>query len=92
MENDDNDDKVFYETTTATGRKIGVVNSESHGLFKVALVDGKGGDLPDNLKGRFTGVRFAQEAIDAFVARTFSEVEARTRKTKKPDEAIAVNG
>lgn len=86
---DENERKVYFEIETATSRRLGVIADEQHGLFRVTFVDGRGGSIPESLKGRFTGVRFAREALQDFVDRTFEEVEKHTRRVRKPEATVA---
>lgn len=86
----ENESKIHFEIETATGRKLGVVADPQHGLFRVQYVDGKGGGLPTKLQGRYTGVKFAQIDLEAFVEQTHTVADAHT-KTRKPkvDETVA---
>lgn len=77
---------------TSTGRRLGIINTPTHGLWRIAYIDGKGGALPERLQGRYTGTRFAQEDLDAFVTATWNivtekieESKARKAKVKKSE-------
>jgi len=88
----ENDVKVFDQVETATGRKLGVVVDEQHGLFKVRYIDGKGGALPTRLQGRYTGVKFAMHDLTAFAAETFAiaaEHSPKQKKAKVEDQVAA---
>jgi hypothetical protein len=87
---DDEEIRVFSEFETATGRKLGVINNEQHGLFRIAYVDGKGGALPESLQGRYTGVKFAEQALAAFVEQTH-KIAAEHTKTKRKAEPVVAN-
>lgn len=100
MENDKivatNKAEGLKHSITATGRQLGIVPAPQHGLFVIKYVDGKPGALPEKLQGRYTGVRFAKEHIDAFVAETWDLVadqlekaDAKKAKKKSSDESVA---
>lgn len=82
-------------SVTATGRKLGVVPAQIHGLWRIAYVDGKSGSLPERLTGKYTGERFAKEHIDDFVQKTWliaaehTPKTAKQKKTKQESESVA---
>lgn len=63
---------------TATGRQLGVLPAATHGLFKIQYIDGKSGALPEKLKGRYTGVKFAKIDLDAFIEETWKIAQEHT--------------
>lgn len=68
---------------TATGRQLGVVSAEPHGLFKIKYIDGRSGSIPESMSGKYTGYKFAKADIDGFVRKTWQIASESTSKAVK---------
>lgn len=67
-----------------TGRKVGVVPVRNTTMYKLDYVDGKGGEMPDEYKGRFTSLRYAETELRRFVNALWDvsdKVSLRSKKT-----------
>jgi hypothetical protein len=54
---------------TPTGRSLGVIKETYNpALLKIAYLDNKPGDLPDDLKGHYTKVQLAEADLRKYVA------------------------
>jgi hypothetical protein len=74
--------KGLREGIMPTGRKLGVVPDRQMALHWVQYVDGKGGTLPYELQGSFTGRMKAQQALDEFLVKFWDISENASRKPK----------
>lgn len=75
---------------TSTGRQLGVVTTADHGLWRIRYIDGKPGNLPERLQGRYTGVKFAQFDLDTFVEETWRIAAEKTpKRTKVVEQTVA---
>jgi hypothetical protein len=102
MESDENNVPVcrnveegLKHNVTSTGRQLGVVPAQTHGMFKVKYIDGRTGALPESLQGKYTGVKFAQHDISDFIRKTWALAEENTptavkkkQKAKQEDEQL----
>lgn len=66
-----------------TGRRLGVVPVRNTAMYQINYVDGKGGELPDDYKGRFTSIRYAQNELSRFVASLWDVSDKAASRSKK---------
>jgi hypothetical protein len=66
-----------------TGRKVGVTHSRGVGMYELKFTDEKGGELPDEIKGRFTGIHYAQKELKRYVEAMWDISDNAARKNKK---------
>lgn len=79
-------DKAIPENILPTGRKLGIVPVKTgHGLYEITYTDGKGGVVPNDLVGRFTGTRWAQDALNRFL----EEMWDMSDKASKKKDAVS---
>jgi len=71
-------DTAMKTLTSPMGRTYGAVKSKVlPGLFKIALVDGKPGDVPKELEGTFTKPFHAEQVIRAHISKLWDQAEDR---------------
>lgn len=88
MENDKiiatNKQEGLKYSITSTGRQLGILPSpDKSGLYVIKYIDGKPGAIPERLQGRYTGIRFAKEHVDAFVGETWDLVADQLAKSEQ---------
>lgn len=71
---------ALASNTTPTGRKLGVVPVPGSALVRIKFVDGKPGDLPDELLAPFTGFHYAQKAIYAYLTKFWDKSDKASNK------------
>jgi hypothetical protein len=64
-----------------TGRQVGIKHTRGVGMYEIKYIDGKPGDLPDEYKGRYTGIQFAEKSIKRLV-NTFWDISDKAAKKK----------
>lgn len=67
-----------------TGRKVGVKHTRGVGMYEIKFDDDKGGEVPDELKGRYTGIHYAQRELKRYVEAMWDMSDSIARKNKKP--------
>lgn len=67
-----------------TGRVLGTVPIPGTSMCRIAFVDGKGGPVPDELKGFYTSASYALGRIAKFVALFWEASDAAQAKQRKP--------
>lgn len=72
--------EAIPEGLTPTGRKLGVRHVRGFGMYEVAFVDGKGGEIPDELDSKFTSYERAQRYLESYLLRFWEKVDSK----KKP--------
>lgn len=70
------------EKITPTGRQLAVVPQKHGGMYLIQFSDGKGGNLPDNLKGMYTTKPRAFEALDNFLNEFWNTSDSVSVKKK----------
>jgi len=63
-----------------TGRKVGVAHVRGTGMYELKYVDGKGGEVPDEYKSRYTGTHYAMAAAKKFVKELWDISEKASKK------------
>jgi hypothetical protein len=65
---------------TTNGRILGTTRDEIFGFWNVVYSDGKNGDIPDALSGKYTSEARAIEAIKAFLQGSWANALKLSRK------------
>jgi hypothetical protein len=65
-----------------TGRKFGVFVDGSSSFYWVRFADGKGGQVPNELSGAFTGKVRADDALREYVKRFWDISENASKKSR----------
>ena len=69
--------------TTPTGRVLGWIPLEHNpAMLEIKFVDGKGGEVPSELQGLWTGFRQADEAIQMYLVKFWNTSDAAKSKSK----------
>jgi hypothetical protein len=74
--------KGLKEQLLPTGRKLGVVPVRGLSMYQLAYSDGKGGEIPDEYKSKFTSYAYAQRELNRFLV-DFWDVSDRAQSKKK---------
>ena len=75
-------EKGIKENIIPTGRKFAVVPDKQLGLCWIKFIDGKGGSIPAELSGAYTGRMRAQQALTDFVTRFWDLSDSASKKPK----------
>jgi hypothetical protein len=65
-----------------TGRKVGVMPVRGSGRYRLGYVDSKPGALPAEYQGEYTGIHYAEQALQRFVT-LFWDMSDNEQKKKK---------
>ena len=60
-------EKGMKENLLPTGRKLGVVPVKGFSMYKIAYVDGKGGEIPAQYASNFTTLTYATRELKRFL-------------------------
>lgn len=77
-------EKAYRENYTPFGRKLGVVMEEQYGLYRIKFVDGKNGDLPESLMGKWTTYANCESDMKAYIRRLWDFSNSKAQKANKP--------
>lgn len=72
----------MQDKITPTGRQLGVVAQKHGSMYTIQFLDGKGGNLPDSLKGMYTTKPRAFEALDNFLNEFWNTSDSVSVKKK----------
>lgn len=73
---------------TPTGRKLVPVPDPQRGMYWIRYADGKGGQLPAQVAGAYTGLTRAEVALKEFLEMFWDLSDAASRKTKVTSNVI----
>lgn len=74
---------ALSDNTTPTGRKLGIILEKHFGLYKIGYVDGKAGDLPGDLSGRYTKGELAKADLDRYLKYMWDMNDAAVKKAER---------
>jgi hypothetical protein len=74
---------------TSTGRQLGVVPTETHGMWRIRYIDGRTGSMPEKLQGKYTGVKHALHDLNDFITKTWLLAAENAPKSAKKKNAPA---
>ena len=77
-------DKAIEQRFTPFGRQLGVKMTDQYGMYQIAYTDGKPGDLPDVLCGRWTSGAYCEQALVAYLRQLWEFSNQKAQKLAKP--------
>ena len=73
-------EEALENFTSPMDRTYGVVKDKKQpNLFKIALVDGRGGDIPKEFEGNFTKPLHAEQVIRAHLSNLWDMAKAKSK-------------
>ena len=77
-------EKAIAANYSPFGRQYGVRMEDQYGLYKIQLIDGKNGSVPDVLAGRWTSIAACESDLKAYLRKQWAFSEAKQTKASKP--------
>jgi hypothetical protein len=77
-------EKAIAENYSPFGRQYGVKMEDQYGLYRIQLIDGKNGSIPDALAGRWTSIAACESHLKAFLRKQWDFSEEKQSKANKP--------
>lgn len=79
-----NSEEAIAQSMTPFGRQLGVKMEDQYGLFTIAYVDGKQGDVPDRIAGRWTSRSACEIALTGYLRQLWDFSNQKAQKASKP--------
>lgn len=75
-----NSNEAIKQSLTPFGRKLGIVMDDQYGLFRVTYVDGKNGEVPTVLSGKWTSLASCRIALDGYLKQVWAFSDSQQKK------------